>query len=129
MSGRTPSGRRPPARAARRRGPHLGPVAITPLRATLLIALLGGLAFLAYAVLVRDQLQVPLLATGFAVVGIVFVVMAALAVNGVVRAGREGHDATAVLTAVFGGLIAAAALLSLAAAAIMSLIWTGTQGA
>lgn len=129
MSARTSAGRGPQARATRRRGPHVGPVAITPLRVTLLIALLGGLVFLAYAVIVRDQLQVPLLATGFAVVGIVFAVMAVLAVNGLLKAGRDGRDGTAVATAVAGGLIAVAALMSLAAAVIMGLIWTGTRGA
>jgi hypothetical protein len=129
MSARSSAGRRPQTQRARRSGPHVGPVAITPVRVTLLVALLGGLAFLAYAVFVRDQLQVPLLATGFAVVGLVFAVMAILAVNGVIKAGREGSDGRAVMTALFGGLIAVAALLSLAAAAVMSLIWTGTQGA
>ena len=66
-----PVGGQPAARdaaaPARRRGPHLGPFRITPLRVTLVIALGGGIAFLAYATFVRDQLQVPLMATGFAV--------------------------------------------------------------
>ena len=35
----------------------------------------------------------------------------------------------AVLTALFGGLLAVASLMSLAAAVIMSLIWSGTKGA
>jgi hypothetical protein len=95
----------------------------------LFVALLGGLGFLAYALLVRDQLQVPLMASGFAVIGLVFAAMAVLAVVSVVRAGREGRDGMAVVTALFGGLIAVAAMMSLAAAVIMSLIWTGTEGA
>jgi hypothetical protein len=95
----------------------------------LFIALLGGLGFLAYAVLVRDQLQVPLMASGFAVLGIVFAAMAVLALLSVVRAGREGRDGIAVLTSVFGGLLAVASLLALAAAMIMSLLWGGTEGA
>jgi hypothetical protein len=149
MSGRTPVDRRPQVsprgdrqgRAAsgygapeapasgRGRGPHLGPIGLSPARVMLLIALLGGLGFLAYAVLVRDQLQVPLMASGFAVIGLVFAAMAVLALVSVVRAGRAGRDGTAVMTALFGGLIAVAALMSLAAAVIMSLIWSGTQGA
>jgi hypothetical protein len=141
MSGRTTSSRRPQAtarddRAApqagaprRRRGPHIGPVGISPLRVTLVIALLGGLAFLAYSVFVRDTLQIPLMASGFAVIGLVFAAMAVLAVLSVVRSGREGRDGMAVMTALFGGLIAVASLMSLAAAAIMSLIWGGTKGA
>jgi hypothetical protein len=94
----------------------------------LVIALLGGLGFLGYAVFIRDQLQVPLMASGFAVVGIVFGAMAVLALLSVVRAGREGRDGTAVLVSVFGGLLALASLLALAVAVIMSLLWSGTEG-
>jgi hypothetical protein len=112
----------------RRRGPHLGPIAITPLRFTLLIALVGGIAFLLWSVLVRDQLQVPMMATGFAVCGIVFAIMAVLAVISVVRSGRAGRDGTAVVTALFGGLIAVGSMMCLAAAVIFSLIWSGTPG-
>ena len=125
MSART----QPAPQPAPRRGAHIGPIGLSPLRVTLFVALLGGFAFLAYAVFVRDQLQVPLMATGFAVVGIVFGVIAVLAVLAVVRAGREGRDGSAVMTALVGGLIAVAALMSIAGAVIMALIWTGTQGA
>jgi len=149
MSGRTPVDRRsqvsprsdrqrrstdgygaqPDAVTGRGRGPHIGPIGLSPVRVMLLIALLGGLGFLAYSVLVRDQLQVPLMASGFAVIGLVFAAMAVLALVSVVRAGRAGRDGTAVMTALFGGLIAVAALMSLAGAVIMSLIWSGTRGA
>jgi hypothetical protein len=129
MSGRRTYERRPAARTPRQRGPHLGPIGISPIRVILFIALLGGLGFLGYAVFVRDQLQVPLMASGFAVVGIVFGAMAVLALLSVVRAGREGRDGTAVLVSVFGGLLALASLLALAVAVIMSLLWSGTEGA
>ena len=125
-----PGGGAPGARgaeaAARKAGPHLGPVRITPLRVTLLVALLGGLGFLAYAPLVRGALRVPMMATGFAVCGIVFAVVAVLSVLGVVRAGREGRDARAVLSALVGGVVAVGALMCLSAAVIMGLIWSGT---
>jgi hypothetical protein len=130
MSARTSNGQTPPAPASStRHGPHVGPVRLTPVRVMLAIALLGGVGFLAYAVLVRDQLQVPLMATGFAVIGIVFAAMAIIALLGVIRNGREGRDGTAVATALVGGLIAVAALMSLAGAVIMGLIWTGTRAA
>jgi hypothetical protein len=120
----------PPANAApaakRRRGPHIGPVAITPIRVILLIALVGGLAFLGYSLLVRDTLQVPLMASGFAVIGLVFAAMAMLTLVSVVRSGRAGRDGTAVATALLGGLLAAAAMMALAGAVIMSMIWGGT---
>jgi hypothetical protein len=92
----------------------------------LLAALAGGVGFLVWSVLVRDQLQVPLMATGFAVCGMVLAAIALLSVGGVMRAGREGRDGTAVITALFGGLTAVAAMLLLAAAVIMSMIWGGT---
>jgi hypothetical protein len=112
----------------RRRGPHVGPIALTPVRVFLLIALVGGLAFLLWSVVIRDKLQVPLMATGFAICGIVFALMALLSVISVVRSGRAGRDGTAVLTALVGGLIAMAAMACLAAAVIFSLIWSATPG-
>lgn len=121
---------RPAGGATANRGPHLGPVRITPLRATLAIALAGGLAFLAWSVFVRDanqQFQVPMMATGFFVCGIVFAIVAVMSLGRVISAGREGRDGTAVLTALAGGLLAAVAMLMLAGAVIMSLIWTGTK--
>jgi hypothetical protein len=92
----------------------------------LLVALVGGVAFLLYSVLIRDALQVPLMATGLAVCGIVFGLMALLAVVSVVRAGREGRDGTAVLAALAGGVLAVASLGCLAGATIFSMIWSGT---
>jgi hypothetical protein len=133
MTDRSPSTRRrqPAGRRLAERAPgrYVGPVRVTPTRVTLLIALVGGLLFLAYAMLVRDQLQVPMMATGFAVCGLVLAVIAVLSVASVMRAGREGRDGAAVLTALLGGLIAVAALMLLAGAVIMSLIWSGTKSA
>jgi hypothetical protein len=120
-----------PREAARipvRARPHLGPVRVTPLRVTLGVALAGGIGFLLWSVLVRDQLQVPMMATGFAICGLVFLVVAVLSVSAVVRAGREDREGTAVLTALGGGLVAAAAMLLLAGAVIMSMLWGGTKG-
>jgi hypothetical protein len=114
-------------RVSRRRGPHIGPLGITPVRVILGIALLGGFAFLGYAIFVRDVLQVPLMASGMAVVGLVLAAMAALSLLSVIRAGRDGRDGAAVITSLVGGLFAAAALLALAGAAIMGLIWSSTK--
>ena len=119
---------RNPSVRGRGTGNWIGPVRVTPARVTLLIALAGGIGFLLWSVLVRDQLQVPLMATGFAICGLVFAATALLSVPAVVRAGREGRDAAAVITAVLGGVCAIVALMSLAAAVIMSLIWSGTSG-
>ncbi len=102
-------------------------MAITPLRVMLLVALVGGLGFLAYSLLIRDALQVPLMATGFIVCGIVFGLMSLLAVLAVIRAGHARRDGTAVLAALTGGVLAVASLLSLAAGTIFAMIWSGTQ--
>ncbi|OGO56862.1 MAG: hypothetical protein A2V85_13825 [Chloroflexi bacterium RBG_16_72_14] len=132
MSGRNSTGdnRRVPVRDARahrpRSGPHLGPFRITPARVVLMVAFAGGLGFLAYSIIVRDQLQIPLMASGFAIVGLVFVAAAVMAAANVIRAGRDGRDGTAVMTSLLGGLLAIAAFLSFAAAMIMGLIWGGT---
>jgi hypothetical protein len=99
---------------------------VTPARVTLAVALVGGLAFLAYSIIVRDQLQVPLMASGFAIIALVLAAMAAMSVAVVVRAGRDGRDGRAVLTALVGGLLAIGAFMAFAAAVIMFLIWGGT---
>jgi len=90
------------------------------------VALLGGLGFLAYSVLVRDALQVPLMTSGFAIVGLVFAAASILAVRAVVRpaardATRRRADGAA------RRLVAVGALLSLAVAIILGLIWSGTK--
>ena len=127
-----PSGTRAPAydepapKRAPRRGPHIGPVRITPARVFLVLAFLGGLGFLAYSIFFRDALQVPLMATGLAICGIVFGLAAAMSVGAVVRAGRERRDGTAVLTALVGGMLAFGSLMFLAGAVIMGLIWGGS---
>ena len=74
----------------------------------LVVALLGGLGFLAYSIFFRDALQVPLMASGFAVVGIVLGIAAFMSIGAVVTAGREGRDGAAFFTALFGGFLAVA---------------------
>jgi drug/metabolite transporter (DMT)-like permease len=113
--------------APRRRGPHLGPLRITPSRVFVLVALIGGLGFLAYSIFFRDALQVPLMATGFAVCGIAFAIAAFMSLAGIISAGREGRDGRAFFTSLVGGLLALAAMGCLAAAVIMGMIWTGTS--
>ncbi len=121
------------SKAARRaasdapRGPRIGPLRITPVRVTLALALAGGVAFLFWSIVVRDQLQVPLMATGFLICGLVLLVWGLLGLRAVFTAGREGRDGAAVLTALAAGLATAASMLLLAGAVIMSMIWGGTK--
>jgi hypothetical protein len=109
--------------ARRRRGAHIGPLSITPTRVTLLLALIGSVGFLGYAITVRDPSQIPLLASGAAVLGIVF---AALAVGGAVsavRAGREGSGGRAFAMALAGGVASVIAFGCLGAAIVLALVW------
>lgn len=107
----------------RRRGLHIGPLAITPTRVTLLIALIGSVSFLLYAVTVRDTSQIPLLASGSAVLGIVFAALALSGATGAVRAGREGSGGRAFAMALTGGLASVIAFGCFGAAIVLALVW------
>lgn len=100
---------------------------ITPTRVLLTVALVGGVGFLLYALIVRDALQIPLLASGFAIVGLVFTTLAVVSAANIVHSGRDGRDGTAFLNAIVGGIAAIVALMSFAASVIMALIW-GSNG-
>ena len=123
--GRPKAARRAAAEAPR--GPRIGPLRITPVRVTLALALAGGVAFLIWSIVVRDQLQVPLMATGLLICGLVLLVSGVLGLRAVFAAGREGRDGAAVLTALGAGLATAVAMLLFAGAVIMSMIWGGTK--
>ena len=107
----------------RQTGPRLGRLKLTPTRVTLAVALFGSVAFLLYAITVRDASQIPLLSSGAAVLGLVF---AALAVAGAIstyRASREGRGGLAFASAVLGGIAALIAFGCLSWAVILALVW------
>ena len=106
------------------RGPHIGPVRITPTRVTLGLALIGSLLYPLYAITVRAASQIPMLASGAAVLGIVF---SALAIGGAVetyRAGMEPDGRRAILLALGGGVAAIIAAGCFAGAIVLALVWT-----
>jgi hypothetical protein len=106
----------------RRSGTFVGPVRLTPTRVTLAVALVGSIGFLLYAVSVRDPTQIPLLASGAAVLGIVF---SALAVAGAVstyRAASSGSGGRAFGMAMLGGAAALVAFGCFAGALILALL-------
>ena len=107
-----------------RLGPHLGPVAITPIRAILAIAFVGSLAYIAYAILrVRDTAQIPMVTSGVAVLGLVF---AALSVGGAIQMWRAWQDdlqGRTVLFAVLGGLAGMIAIGCFAGTIVLALVW------
>lgn len=101
----------------------VGSFRVTPLRVTLAVALVGSLAFMAYAVTVRDELQVPLLASGFAVLGLVFAALAVTGAMATIHAAREERGRAAMLHALGGGIAAMIACGAFAAATIFGLLW------
>ena len=104
------------------RGPHIGPVRITPTLVILVIAVVGSVGFLGYALTVREATQIPLLAAGLAVLGIVF---GALAVSGLVatyHAAMNGESARSMLLAILGGIASVISLLCLAGAILGALL-------
>jgi hypothetical protein len=112
-----------------RRGPRpgggglrLGPVRVTPTVVMLLLAVIGSLAFLAYALTVRESTQIPLLAAGLAVLGIVF---GALAVSGAIatyQAGSAGRSIRAMGLAILGGIASVISLLCFAGAILGAML-------
>lgn len=116
----------PPADGSRAMtGPHLGPIRITPFRLAVTIAFVGSLAFLAFAVLrVRDASQIPMLSSGFGVLGIA---CAAIAIGGAIdmwRAATSGSPGRATLLALWGGIFGFGAILCFAAAVVFALLWS-----
>lgn len=108
-----------------REGLFLGPVRVTVTRVVLLIAVIGSVGYLAYAITVRDAAQIPMLASGAAVLGIVF---GALAIAGAVetlRAARADRPGRSVAAAIFGGVAGVVAFGCLAAAVVLALLWSG----
>ena len=72
----------------------------------LAIALVGSVAFLLYAIIVRDPSQIPLLASGAVVLGIVFAALAAYSLRATWRAGVAERNGRAVALGLFGGFAA-----------------------
>jgi hypothetical protein len=116
VSPRAPNGSR------RRTGAHLGPFRVTPTRTFLAIALVGSLLYLVYAVSVRDTAQIPALASGALVLGLVFGMLAIVGGVETYRAARSNRPARSVIAAVLGGLAGMVALACFAAAAIFAIL-------
>jgi hypothetical protein len=111
--------RRPPSVPAD--GPRIGQLRITPVRVALVVALVGSLAYVAYALTVRDTAQLPLLSSGAAVLGIAFMALAVSGFLGIRQAGYEGRDGRAVLLALLGGLSAIVGFGCFAAAIVLAM--------
>ena len=79
---------------------------VSPGVVMLAIALGGSALFALYTFTVRDASQIPLLASGAAVLGIVFLALAVYSVRSTWHAAITGRDRRALLLAVTGGFAA-----------------------
>ena len=104
------------------RGPHLGPIPITVTGLLIFVALILSLAYLGYAITVRDASQIPLLASGAVVLGLVFVAIAVVGGRATWRSSVERHDARAFGHALLGGIASLAAATCFSAAVILILV-------
>jgi hypothetical protein len=108
--------------APERIGPHVGRIRITPLRATLGIALCGALIVQIYGLTVRDSTQMPVLTAAEVINGVVFVALALVGAYAAYRQGTGGRAGQALLYALLGGVAALVAAGSFAAAVILALV-------
>jgi hypothetical protein len=81
-------------------------LSVTPGVVFLAVALIGSLVFVLYAITVRDASQIPLLAAGGIVLGIVFIALAAYALRATWRAGIEARNGRALALGIGGGIAA-----------------------
>lgn len=125
MSSQWDGGRYGQTRRQRRGGPSIGPVRLTPVRFVLLLALVGSLAYIAFAITVRDASQIPMLSSGAAVLGLVFAGLALAGAVATYRAGREGRGRDAFVNATLGGIAAIIAAGCFAGAVVLGLVWSG----
>ena len=136
MSDLRRSGARPRAAAARGRagaghrdagyedgpGLHLGPVPITATGVLIVIALILSLGWLAFTITVRDPSQIPLLASGTVVLGLVFAAIAIVGGRATWRSSVRGRDARAFGHAILGGFAWLAAAGCFAAAVMLFIL-------
>jgi hypothetical protein len=103
-------------------GPHIGPFPITPTGILLLVALIGSIAYLLLALTVREASQIPLMAAGLVVLGIVFVAIAGVGLRATWRSSVRGRDGRALAHALVGGLACLAAAGCFAGAIILAMV-------
>jgi hypothetical protein len=112
---------------ARDRAPRAGALRLTPLRLVIGLAVLGSAGFIAFALLrVRDTSQIPMLSSGFAVLGLALAAFAIGALVELWRAAADGRSGRAMVMAIAGGVVALAAVGSFTAAVLFALLWSSS---
>ena len=91
----------------------------------LAIAVIASVAYIGYAITVRDASQIPLLASGAVVVAIALGALTAYCFGAVLRASREGRGWRAMVVAFVGGCAAIATCAAAAGAIILFQLATG----
>ena len=120
----TAPGPTPASTPAARRGPHIGPVPITAVSIVIFLALVGSIVFIGWVVLRVDEEQIPLLATGFVVLGASFAAIAIASLVGMWRAASRARGGRALALAIVGGLAAVAAIGCFTVTALSAMLWT-----
>jgi hypothetical protein len=105
-------------------GTRLGPIRVTPIRVVVAVAFLGSVAFIGYAILVvRDARQIPMLSSGFLVLGVACAAMALGALIQMWHAGSQGRTGRAFALAVVGGAVGLAAIGCFTVTVVFALLW------
>lgn len=100
---------------------------VTPGRIAVLVAFGIALLVIGYAARIdQSDTQLPLLITGFVLLGLVFLTLALWGCLALIRAGGEDDGRTAFFSALLGGLSAIAAAGALGGAVVLALIWKTT---
>jgi hypothetical protein len=106
-------------------GLHIGPFPVTPTGVLLLVALGGSVGYFLYALTVREADQIPLMAAGLVVLGIVFIAIAAFGLRATWRSSVRGRDGRALAHALVGGFACLAAASCFAGAIVLGLVSRG----
>ena len=106
-------------------GRRLGPIPITATGVLLAVALVLSIAWLGFTITVRDASQIPLLASGTVVLGIVFAAIAIVGGRATWRSSVRGRDARAFGHAILGGVAWLAAAGCFAGAIVLFLLRGG----
>lgn len=116
---------RPPTQPdPRRKGFHLGPVRVTPARVLFLVAIIASIAYVAFALTVRDTSQIPMLSSGAGILGVMFSLLTLTGGIAMWRAGVDRRSGTSFGMAILGGVSAMIALGCFAFAIVLALLWS-----
>lgn len=126
MTDRRRAVRQPQASRARQtEAPAPGRLRVSVTGVLIVVALIGSLAYLVYAVTVRDASQIPLLASGAVVLGLVFAAIALVGGRAAWRSSVGGRDARAFGHALVGGVAALIAAACFSGAVILFMVRNG----